>query len=117
MLHAATLDDDAGVVRGQEQEVHPLPIQRTCDAGQALLGDLRLEGAVPVAGHGYLHHRTDEVQRAAPFGHDLEDLALAAVQVAAVAGAHGVAVTDTILAYTATVLADGREYLTDWQVR
>ncbi|WP_257003880.1 replication-relaxation family protein [Streptomyces sp. SA15] len=31
-------------------------------------------------------------------------------------GPHGVAVTDTILAYTDTVLAGGREYLTDWQV-
>ncbi|MEV7239479.1 replication-relaxation family protein [Streptomyces sp. NPDC051020] len=31
-------------------------------------------------------------------------------------GPHAVAVTDTILAYTDTVLAGRREYLTDWQV-
>ncbi|WP_327749455.1 replication-relaxation family protein [Streptomyces europaeiscabiei] len=31
-------------------------------------------------------------------------------------GPHGVAVTGTILAYTDTVLASGREHLTDWQV-
>ncbi|MFE1547860.1 replication-relaxation family protein [Streptomyces sp. NPDC058718] len=29
-------------------------------------------------------------------------------------GPHAVAVTDTILAYTGTVLASRREYLTDW---
>ncbi|GAX58339.1 replication-relaxation family protein [Streptomyces olivochromogenes] len=31
-------------------------------------------------------------------------------------GPHGVAVTDTILAYTDTALGDGHAYLTDWQV-
>ncbi|WP_406486188.1 replication-relaxation family protein [Streptomyces phaeochromogenes] len=32
-------------------------------------------------------------------------------------GPHGVAVTDTILAYTDTVLSGGHEYLADWQVK